>query len=71
MPPEQTAPDADEPEFILNVNDGKDTLHDPAHLTENCNTDQIEGRRRVDPMTAEALLVNGDAVACEHCKPEL
>lgn len=28
-----------------------------------------EGRKTVDEMTAEAMLVSGDAVACQHCKP--
>jgi hypothetical protein len=59
----------DEPYFILNVNEGADTLHDPENLTERCNTDQIEGRKRVDGMTAEALLLRGDAAACRHCNP--
>lgn len=54
--------------FLLNVNDGVDTLHDPRHLSESCNTDDIEGRRSVDEMTAEALLRRGDAVACLHCQ---
>lgn len=58
-----------EPHFILNENDGKDTLHDPRHLTENCNTDDIENRKTVDEMTAEAMLAGGHAVACQHCKP--
>jgi hypothetical protein len=61
----------DEPTYILNVNDGRDTLHDPRHLTERCNTDQIEGRQSVDEMTAEAMVARGDAVRCEHCKPDL
>lgn len=57
----------DEPTFILNVNDGVDTIHDPAHLTESCNTDDIEGRRRIDEFTAAAMLEKGDAVPCQHC----
>lgn len=56
-------------EYILNVNAGADTLHDPSHLTESCNTDDIEGRKMVDEFTAEALLIKGDAVACQHCHP--
>lgn len=60
----------DEQYFILNRNDGVDVLHDPERLSEQCNTDQIEGRKRVDPMTAEALILRGDARACGHCKPE-
>jgi hypothetical protein len=60
-----------EPSFILNVNDGADTLHDPRNLSEACNTDDIEGRRTVDEMTAEAMLVRGDAVSCKHCNPAI
>lgn len=58
-------------EYILNVNDGKDTIHDPSRLTENCNTDQIEGRKTIDEMTAEAMVADGSARRCEHCKPEI
>lgn len=54
--------------FILNQNDGLDTLHDPAHLSERCNTDQIEGRSRVDTGTAFAMLEAGTAVRCQHCQ---
>lgn len=60
----------DERYYILNRNEGVDILHDPERLTENCNTDQIEGRKRVDAMTAEAILTSGDAKGCGHCKPE-
>lgn len=59
----------DNGEYILNVNEGVDTIHRAAGLTEQCNTDQIEGRKVVDEFTAEALLVRGDAVACKHCGP--
>lgn len=61
----------DEPSYILNVNDGVDTIHDPRRLTERCNTDQIEGRQSVDEMTAEAMVLHGDAVTCKHCHPVL
>lgn len=60
-----------EPEFILNVNDGKDTLHDPHKLTESCNTDDIKGRKVVDEITAESLYARGDAALCQHCKPDV
>lgn len=56
-------------QYILNQNDGVDTIHDPAHLTENCNTDDIKGRELIDEFTAEAMLHRGDAVACQHCRP--
>lgn len=53
--------------FLLNVNDGKDVIHDPSRLTERCNTDQIEGRQRVDPRTATELVASGQAAICRHC----
>lgn len=56
-----------EPEFILNVNEGVDTIHDPTHLTESCNTDDIEGRKVIDEITAAAMLEKGAAVPCRHC----
>ena len=59
----------DEPYFVLNRNKGVDIIHDPENLTERCNTDQIDGRKSVDAMTAEALIVRGDARACQHCSP--
>lgn len=58
-----------EPSFILNVNDGVDTIHRSEGLKEACNTDDIEGRQTVDEMTAEAMVVRGDAVSCKHCNP--
>jgi hypothetical protein len=59
-----------EPHFVLNRNEGVDTIHDPAHLTERCNTDQIEGRQRIDTLTAAAMLDRGEAVHCQHCNQE-
>lgn len=55
--------------FTLNRNQGVSTLHID-HPHEECNTDDAEGLEQVDPMTAEALVVRGDARRCEHCKPE-
>lgn len=60
---------ADEPWFTLNRNRGVDTLH-AQHNLEECNLDDAEDLQRVDPLTAEALLLRGDAVACAHCRPE-
>jgi hypothetical protein len=54
-------------EYILNVNDGIDTLHRKAGLTERCNTDAIEGRMVIQEHEAESKLLAGDAVACKHC----
>ena len=59
---------ADEPYFVVNRNQGIDTLHDQ-HSREECNLDDAEDLRKVDSMTAEALLVGGHAVACKHCGP--
>lgn len=59
---------SDEPYFILNRNAGVDVLHDQ-FPREICNTDDSEGLEKVDPLTAEALLLGGHARACEHCSP--
>ena len=59
---------ADEPYFILNRNRGVDVLH-VQYPHEVCQTDDAEGLQRIDPMTAEALLVGRHAVPCQHCKP--
>lgn len=56
--------------YLVNVNEGKDTIHRAIGLTEQCNTDDALGLKTVDEMTAEALFVRGDAVLCQHCKPE-
>ena len=58
---------SEEREYILNVNDGVDTIHDRQKLQESCNTDDIVGRKVVDEFTAIALVNRGDAVACQHC----
>ena len=57
-----------EPYFVLNRNEGKDTLHiDPI---ESCNVDDIEGRETIDAKTYEAMKAAGDARLCKHCHPE-
>lgn len=56
--------------FLLNKNEGLDTLHRAEGLTEQCNTDDARDKSNVDEMTAEALWLRGDAVLCKHCKPE-
>lgn len=53
--------------YIQNVNEGIDTLHDKAHLTESCNTDDIVGRKSIDRFSAAALVARGQARWCEHC----
>lgn len=51
--------------FILNVNEGVDTVH--RNPREECNTDQAQGRKNVDAKTAAALIASGEARACLHC----
>lgn len=61
----------DERHFILNENpDDIDVIHDPRTFSEQCNTDQVEGRQRVDVATAARLIAMGDARVCEHCGGE-
>jgi hypothetical protein len=60
-----TVEDRPEPRYVLNVNDGIDTMHrDPG---EQCNTDDAEGKKLVDAKTALSMVLNGHAVRCQHC----
>lgn len=61
---------SDEPRFKLNRNAGVDTLHREQTL-EECNYDDAEDRQVIDEMTAEAMVADGSARRCEHCKPEI
>jgi hypothetical protein len=57
-----------EPYFVLNRNEGVDTLH--RNPREECNVDDAVDRQTIDPDTAEALLKSGAAVRCLHCYPK-
>jgi hypothetical protein len=57
-----------EPYFVLNRNQGVDTIHH--NPREECNVDDAEGRETIDGTTVEALLDRGDAVRCQHCYAE-
>lgn len=59
-----------EERFILNVNEGVDTIHRANGLTESCNTDDIVGKQYIDVQTAAAMLDKGQAVRCKHCNRE-
>lgn len=54
-----------DPYFVLNVNEGVDTLH--RNPREECNVDDATDRQRVDAETADAMLTSGQARSCEHC----
>ncbi len=57
-----------EPYYVLNVNDGMDTLHrDPR---EECNLDDADGRQTVDAVTVDAMLSKDQARRCAHCWPD-
>jgi len=57
-----------EPYFVLNRNEGVDTIH--CNPREECNTDDADGRQTIDGTTVEALLERGNAVRCKHCYQE-
>ena len=59
-----------EERFLLNVNDGQDTIHRLKGLTESCNTDDIVGRAKIDRATAVAMVAREQAVWCQHCSEE-
>lgn len=54
-----------EPYFVLNKNDGIDTLHE--NPREECNVDSATGRTTLDPQTGAALKASGDVRLCRHC----
>ena len=54
--------------FVLNPNDGIDTLH--ADALEECNLDDSPDKRAVDPDTADRLMRGGLVRRCRHCNPE-
>jgi hypothetical protein len=57
-----------EPRYIVNENDGIDTLH--RNNSEKCNVDDAEGAKAVDPLTARALERGGHIRLCGHCYPK-
>lgn len=59
-----------EERYILNINDGVDTVHRANGLTESCNTDDVVGKQKIDALTAAAMIDRGQAVACKHCNRE-
>lgn len=59
----------EETAFKVVRKDGVDTLH-IEHPHEECNVDDAADVRRIDAMTADAMLARGHARRCEHCKPE-
>ena len=53
--------------YVVTRRSGVDTLH--RNPREECNLDDSERDEQVDEFTAEALILNGDAIACGHCNP--
>ena len=51
--------------FVLNRNEGTDTVH--RNPREVCNTDDADGREKIDAKTAASLIASGQAVPCGHC----
>lgn len=54
--------------YLVNHNPGADTLH-REHGFEECNLDDAEDLEKVDDATGRALVADGQAAECEHCKP--
>jgi hypothetical protein len=57
-----------EPYYVLNRNEGKDTLH--RNPREQCNVDDAEGRETIDETTYERMKAGGYARLCRHCHQE-
>ena len=58
----------DQPYYVINRNDGIDTLH--KNPREECNVDDAEDRESIDPKTGQALEASGDVHRCRHCIPQ-
>ena len=54
--------------FVLNRNEGIDTLH--RNPREECNVDDVEGRETIDHATYESMKAGGHARCCRHCHQE-
>ena len=57
-----------EPYYVLNRNEGTDTLH--RNPREECTVDDVEGRETIDEQTYQAMKAAGSARPCKHCHPE-
>ena len=64
---DESAEVGDEPQYVLNKNEGIDTLH--RNPREECNLDDAEGRVTIDALTAKAMKAGGHVRLCKHCKP--
>jgi len=60
--------EADDLDYIINWNDGTDTIHRNPGF-EECNLDDAVERAHVDAKTARAMVSSGHAKVCQHCKP--
>ena len=56
-------------QYVLNVNDGIDTLH-RYHGDERCNRDDMEDHEEVDEATFESMKAGGYVRLCKHCIKE-
>lgn len=54
-----------DPYYVLNRNEGMDTLH--ANPREECNVDDVEGRETIDQATYDSMKAGGLARLCRHC----
>jgi hypothetical protein len=55
----------DDAYYVLNANEGIDTLH--RNPREECNVDDAEGRETIDAKTYEAMKAGDNARLCKHC----
>ena len=55
----------DDDRWVLVNREGIDTVHKNPH--EECNLDDTRRDEGIDEITAERLLLAGDAVPCKHC----
>lgn len=55
-----------DPHYVLNRNEGIDTLH--RNPREQCNTDDATDRETIDAKTFYAMKAGGHARLCKHCE---
>ena len=57
-----------DPYYVLNRNEGEDTVH--RNPREECNVDDADGRETIDEASALKLSMAGGARKCLHCYDE-
>lgn len=60
----------EEPRYLINRNEGRESVLHWEHGPETCNRDDMEGRSVIDHKTGKALQESGDIDLCSYCFPK-